>query len=250
LARRHPQLIEPDMTVPQKRPPDADLERLVDAHTADLSELLAHVTHCWDEDRRNLSRQLHDNLGSSLTALTMHLGLLFSQLPPDKALQERAALIKQLLASIISRNRETQTALWNDKFEFLGIQAALGELVEQFGAAHALTARLSLPEEEIHCPHPHGLALLRCAEEGLCNIAAHARADEVDLIVDDNDDVVMLTVRDNGVGLPAPDTANARANGHGLRLLRARAACLGGSLTLAANGERGCTLTLTLPKSH
>ncbi len=65
---------------------EADLERRVAERTADLTELLGHLTHCWDEERRQLARKLHDSLGSSMTALTMHLGLLTHQLPKEKPL--------------------------------------------------------------------------------------------------------------------------------------------------------------------
>src|SRR3954469_11691634 len=88
----------------------------------DLAELLGHMTSRWDDERRQLARQLHDSLGSSMTALSMHLGLLAKKLPDDKALQDRSAQMKQLLVNIINTNRDMQLALWNDKLEFLGVK--------------------------------------------------------------------------------------------------------------------------------
>ena len=87
---------------------------------ADLNELLCHVNASWDDERRQLARQLHDSLGSSLTALTMHLGFLVQQMPPEPALQQRTEQIKRLLQTIVENNRDLQAALWNDKLEFLG----------------------------------------------------------------------------------------------------------------------------------
>jgi signal transduction histidine kinase len=223
---------------------ETELERQVAARTADLTELIAYMSGCWDEERRLLARQLHDSLGSSMTALTMHLGLLTQRLPADKALHDRSAQMKQLLASIIETNRKMQLALWNDKLEFLGIKAALAELVSEFGPAHGLAARASLPDEDTSYPRPEGVALLRCAEEGLRNVAAHARASEVELILDDDGEQVTLAVRDNGVGPGAPASLDC----HGLRLLRERARALGGTLALAARPEGGAVLTMTLPK--
>ena len=214
---------------------------------ADLVELLGHLTTCWDEERRLLARKLHDNLGSSMTALTMHLALLTQQMPAEKALQERAAQMKQLLANIINTNRDMQLALWNDKLEFLGIKAALRELVTEFNAAHAISARISLPDEDPSYTREQGVALLRCVEEGLRNVAAHADATEVEVILDDNGEEVMLTVRDNGVG-PALASRAELSSCHGLRLLRERATWLGGALRLSASESRGAVLTVTLPK--
>jgi signal transduction histidine kinase len=236
------------MSVPASQPqptPPADALR-----SADLSELLGHVHTCWDNERRSLSRQLHDSLGSSLTALTMHLGLLMQKLPPDQALQDRAATMKKLLGQIVETNRHMQLKLWNDKLEFLGVRVALDELVAQFGQQHGITARCSLPDEELDCPRSHGIVLLHTLEEALRNIVTHAQASEVDVIVDDNEDEVMLTVKDNGVGLsgPVPAVQNQSAGKFGLRMARERAAYLGGTLTLAAGAERGVILTMILPK--
>ncbi|MRW88675.1 histidine kinase [Duganella sp. FT80W] len=217
--------------------------------SADLSELLGHVHTCWDNERRSLSRQLHDSLGSSLTALTMHLGLLMQKLPQDAALQDRANHMKKLLGQIVETNRQMQLKLWNDKLEFLGVRVALDELVTQFGEQRGITARCSLPEEELDCPRSHGIVLLHTLEEALRNIDMHAQASEVDVIVDDNEDEVMLTVKDNGVGLAGPVLAGQSAGKFGLRMARERAAYLGGTLTLAAGAERGVTLTMVLPKS-
>ncbi|WP_342119964.1 sensor histidine kinase [Pseudoduganella sp. OTU4001] len=218
---------------------------------AELRELLAYVNNCWDDERRALSRQMHDSLGSSLTALTMHLGLLTSKLPQEPALLDRAAQMKHLLHTIIETNRAMQHKLWNDKLEFLGLRVALGELVAQFGAEQHLSARCSLPEDEPACPRGHRVVLLRAAEEGLRNVALHARASSIDVIVDDLEDSIVLMVKDDGVGL---GDAGAHAAGadwpgrHGLRMLRERAVFLGGGLSLTANNGRGVVLAVTLPK--
>jgi signal transduction histidine kinase len=237
------------MTEPAHPPPDPELERQVAARTADLSEMLAHLATCWDEERRLLARQLHDSLGSSMTALTMHLALLSQHIPADnKAMRDRSAQMKQLLATIIETNRKMQLDLWNDKLEFLGLSAALAELVPSQGAENKLSARLSLPDEDASYSRVQGVVLLRCAEEGLRNAAKHGGASEVDVILDDDGDQVMLTVRDNGSGPSEEATALRSFSCHGLRLLRERARSLGGELKLARGQDGGAVLCLTLPK--
>lgn len=214
---------------------------------AELRELLGYINNCWDDERRALSRQMHDSLGSSLTALTMHLGLLTSKLPQEPALLDRAAQMKTLLHSIIETNRAMQHKLWNDKLEFLGMRVALGELVAEFGTTQQMQARCSLPDDEPACPRPHRVVLLRAAEEGLRNVAAHARAHHVEVVLDDLDDSIALTVKDDGVGVNGAAGGNWHG-GHGLRMLRERAIFLGGSLSLAGNPGGGALLTVTLPK--
>ncbi len=232
------------MTVPAPHTSDTPADP-AGARAADLAELLGHVTTSWDDQRRLLARQLHDSLGSSMTALTMHLAMLTQQLPAEKALQERSAQMKQLLANIISTNRDMQLALWNDKLEFLGIKAAIGELVAEFRETHQVSARASVPEHDCAYPRLQAVAMLRCVEEGLRNIAAHAGASEVDVILDDDGEQAMLTVRDNGVGIGA---APFGAGHHGLRLLRERAVYLGGSFSAVAGAGGGTVLTLILPR--
>ena len=227
-------------------PPDS--VRLGDdaARAAELTELLGHLCACWDEERRQLARRLHDSLGSSMTALTMHLGLL-SQHLHEQPQRDRASQMRQLLNNIIETNRQMQLSLWNDKLEFLGPKAAIAELVSEWGREHGIKARASLPDDEPTCSREQGVALLRCTEEGLRNVAAHARASEVEVIFDDDGDQAMLTVRDNGVG--PGDGVSASLSCHGLRLLRERARALGGTLTLGKGPDgSGAALTIILPK--
>ena len=235
------------MSAPAPGQFEAEVERRVAERTAELSELLGHLTTCWDDERRQLARKLHDSLGSSMTALTMHLALLTQQMPAEKILQNRAAQMKTLLMNIINTNREMQITIWNDKLEFLGVKAALSELVSEFGARHGIAARISLPDEEAAYPRELGVALLRTCEEGLRNVAAHAGATEVDVVLDDNDEEIMLTVRDNGAGSPEYD--RKAADCHGLRLLRARAQYLGGRLDVQSLAQGGTALAIMLPRA-
>jgi signal transduction histidine kinase len=235
------------MSAPAPHTNATQQERQLEARTVELTELLDHLTACWDDERRLLARKLHDSLGSSMTALTMHLGLLAQHLPPEnQALRERSGQMKQLLANIIETNRQMQLALWNDKLEFLGVKAALAELATQFSTEKGIAARASLPDEDPHYTREQGVLLLRCAEEGLRNVAAHAQASAAEIILDDDGDQAMLTVRDNGVGLQ--DGAVEAPSCHGLRLLRERARLLGATLVLSRRAEGGTALTLTLPR--
>jgi signal transduction histidine kinase len=219
---------------------------LEDPRDDDLAELLGHMMSRWDDERRQLARQLHDSLGSSMTALSMHLGLLAKKLPDDKALQDRSAQMKQLLMNIINTNRDMQLALWNDKLEFLGVKAAIAEVVSEFGQAHGtIKACVSLPDDDGAYSRAQNVALLRCVEEGLQNVLKHAEATQADVVLDDDGEQIMLTVIDNGNG---PGTAHiGMLERHGLRMLQARASHLGGTLTFGAAPAGGAMLRMTLP---
>jgi signal transduction histidine kinase len=236
------------MKVSEPHPPDSGEDGQHAARAAELAELLAYLTTCWDEERRLLARRLHDSLGSSMTALTMHLGLL-SQHLQEQPQRDRAAQMKQLLNNIIETNRTMQLALWNDKLEFLGPKAAIAEVVQEWSREHGIKARASMPDEDPEYTRAQGVALLRCAEEGLRNVAKHAEATNVEVILDDDGDQAMLTVRDDGVGPGSGVSASLSC--HGLRLLRERARVLNGSLTLGPGPDgKGTALTLILPKQQ
>jgi signal transduction histidine kinase len=234
------------MTAPAPQTSETDLVRLVTERTDDLTELLGHLANCWDEERRGLARQLHDNLGSSLTALTLHLSLLQQKLPAEQALHDRVNQMRQLLTQVVTANREMQLNLWNDKLEFLGIKAALADVAERVAAEHGLEVRTSLPEDDVDCTRQQSVALLRSAEEGLRNVVQHAMAKRAEVILDDTGDELVLTVRDDGIGNAAIDLDSRSC--HGLRMLRERVRFLDGTLAVGNGPERGSVLTVTLPR--
>ena len=108
---------------------------------------------------------------------------------------------------------------------------------------------MSLPDDDDAYPRAQGVALLRCAEEGLRNALHHGRAAMVEVILDDDGEQLMLTVRDDGVGVAQPAPPES-LRCHGLRLLRERARALGGSVTLARQDGGGSALTMILPRDQ
>lgn len=206
-----------------------------------LAELLAHLCAAWDQEKRDLARHMHDNLGANLTALSMHLSMLTRHLPPDPVLQERAAAMKALMSKVVQTNRALQDSLWNDKLEYLGLKAALQDLIEQSHAADVRVS-LSLPDADLPCPVAVGLTLLRCAEEGIHNARRHGRAGQISLLLEDEGETLSLRVRDDGIG---PGTAKP---GMGLRLLRQRVLQLGGSMHLSSCEAGGAELQVRLPR--
>ena len=165
------------MTAPAPSPPDPELERQVAARTAELTEMLAWLANCWDQERRQLARQLHDSLGSSMTALTMHLALLTQNLPADSKARDRAAQMKTLLAGIIETHRKMQLELWNDKLEFLGLRAAL----EDGSLETPKPGDPRFAGHEVHLIATPQQSLDAAAEAAVAaGIAAHVLSDEIE----------------------------------------------------------------------
>lgn len=237
----------------QKRVEDAlrehemQLEALVAERTGEVSELMAHLEATREEEKRAIARELHDDLGSALTALNMHLAILFQQMPRVDAFIERSTHIKGLLAAITQTTRRIQVGLRPDKLDTFGIKAAITELAEEFQNYSGVLCRASLPDETLSYAPQIDIALYRMVQEALNNIAKHAHARAVDVVLDDVDDEIHLTVRDDGVGMPADRMQGSTT--HGLRSLRERAGYLGGEVRVASSPGRGTQISVRLPKA-
>ncbi|MDB5762657.1 MAG: signal transduction histidine kinase [Herminiimonas sp.] len=226
---------------------ETQLEALVAARTAEVSELIGHLESTREEEKRAIARELHDDLGSALTALNMHLAILFKQMPAEPNLTERSMQIKALLSSVTQTTRRIQVGLRPDKLDIFGIKAAIAEQALEFENYTGVTCGTSLPDEELAYAPQIDIALFRMVQEALNNIAKHANATHVDVILDDTDDNVILSIRDNGVGIPVRQPAFTVT--HGLRGMRERAGYLGGDVKIISAPGKGTNIVITLPKT-
>ncbi|RQO34046.1 PAS domain S-box protein [Herminiimonas sp. KBW02] len=225
---------------------ETQLEALVAARTAEVSELIGHLETTREEEKHAIARELHDDLGSALTALNMHLSLLFQQIPVEPKFTERSLKIKALLSSITDATRRIQNGLRPDKLDVFGIKIAIAEQAAEFEKYTGVTCNASLPDDRLIYAPRVDIALFRMVQESLNNIAKHAQATHVDVVLDDADDEIMLTIRDNGVGIPI---AQSGVITHGLRGMRERAGYLGGSVRVSSSAGSGTTIAISIPKT-
>jgi signal transduction histidine kinase len=227
---------------------ETQLEALVAARTFEVSELIGHLETTREEEKRSIARELHDDLGSALTALNMHLSLIFQQMPEDPKVTERAGKIKTLLGSITSATRRIQIGLRPDKLDVFGIKVAIAEQAAEFEKYSGVVCNASLPDDQLTYAPRVDIALFRMVQEALNNIAKHAQATRVDVILDDTDDEIVLTIRDNGVGIPVEQPGDVMT--HGLRGMRERAGYLGGSVRITGSEGNGTNIVITIPKTE
>jgi PAS domain S-box-containing protein len=227
---------------------ETQLEALVAARTFEVSELIGHLETTREEEKRSIARELHDDLGAALTALNMHLSLIFQQMPPEPKFTERSVKIKALLSSITDATRRIQNGLRPDKLDVFGVKIAIAEQAAEFEKYTGVVCNVNLPDDQLSYAPRVDIALFRIVQEALNNIAKHAKATHVDVVLDDVDDEIILTVRDNGVGIPAVDPGGVTTT-HGLRGMRERVAYLGGTVRLSGAEGRGTTIVITIPKT-
>ncbi len=109
-----------------------------------------------------------------------------------------------------------------------------------------ISCSTSLPDEDVAYTPQIEISLFRMVQEALNNIAKHAKASHVDVVLDDNEDCIMLTIRDNGVGMSAEKAGQTAT--HGLRGMRERAGYLGGDVQIHSMPGTGTKIVVILPK--
>ncbi|HET7794339.1 MAG TPA: HAMP domain-containing protein [Rhizobacter sp.] len=200
-----------------------------------------------EQERHLIARELHDELGQSVTAMrSMALSIaqrMKTQDPQAEAaarvIAEESSRLYDAMHGIIPR----LTPLVLDNF---GLAEALADLVERTRRSHpGVQIDLHTETGEARLGSDAALALYRAAQEGLTNALRHGQARHIELSLRASADGVSLDVADDGAGLPA-DWANKKGH-HGLRWLAERVQGLGGTFELKPAAARGVLLSVRLP---
>ena len=215
------------------------------AREDDRVEWLRRLIEGQEEERRRIARELHDEMSQHLTGLT--LGLHAAEQAGDA---DRPGIIGRLqdLVSTIDRgvhrlSRDLRPAALDD----LGLTSALSAFADEWSATTGVACDCSSRHGEDRLPAPVETTVYRIAQEALTNVARHAGARHVSVLVDRHDDRVTLVVEDDGGGFEV-GPAGKRTGGTRLGLIgiRERAALLGGTVTIESS-PAGTALFVTLP---
>jgi signal transduction histidine kinase/CheY-like chemotaxis protein len=208
-----------------------------------LRELASHVARVREEERETIARELHDEIGSVLTALKFDLAWLRSHSQGADA-DQRIMRIDRLADTAIGANQRLVRDLRPGALEF-GLVAALESQTEEFRQRMNVSCRFFSEPDEIALDRERTLAVYRICQEALNNIAKYAKATSVSVEVNASATVLSLRIRDNGRGFePA---ALDKKNCFGIRGMRERALSLGGRLDVAGEPGHGVCVELTLP---
>jgi signal transduction histidine kinase len=232
----------------------AALYRALQERRAELERLSLRMVRQHEDERRRLSRELHDETAQVFTAVKMQLGMLrdgAAGAPSGDArwrarLERVMGLIDTGIGSIRAVTHDLRPSLLDD----LGLLPALRSLCADFEERTGIVVTLDLPPSLPAVPEDTDLALFRALQEGLSNVARHAGARGVRVkLRADGDGALCLAVRDDGAGLGGGvDLARWEREGHmGLVGMRERIAALGGSVTLAGADDGGAELRVRVP---
>ncbi|CAN7456901.1 histidine kinase [Variovorax paradoxus] len=205
-----------------------------------------------EQERRLIARELHDELGQSVTAMrSMALSIAQRVQALDPQSEQAARLIAEESGRLYTAMHgmiPRLTPLVLDKF---GLVAALEDLVERTRNSHGgvqVEWHLEIELDRLRLDTDTALVLYRAAQEGITNALRHGEAQRIVLALQGDEQTVKLTLTDDGRGLPGPDAARETSTGHyGLRWLAERIDSLGGDLRLEPAAPSGAQLTVRLP---
>jgi PAS domain S-box-containing protein len=205
-----------------------------------------------ETDRRRLANELHDHATQGLSALLIRLHLLARDLPADStSLREEVAAIGKLVSETADVVENISRNLRPSVLEILGLVPALRAASAGFAKRTGIAARLICSELSVRVSPEAELVLYRVHEEALQNVRQHADAHNVVTRLRQQGKVVVLSIRDDGVGLKSRrDTTHPTAKkGLGLIALRERAAYLGGVLEIKSIRGAGTEVSARIPLS-
>jgi PAS domain S-box-containing protein len=206
--------------------------------------LAARLLLVREEERTRIAREIHDELGQSLTAVKIDVAWLASRLPRgDVAMLERVRTTLALADSIIQSVRRISTELRPGILD-LGLAAAVEWQTQEFQTRTGIQCNLRLLTEEAFAPDI-STAMFRILQETLTNVARHAKATRVEVIKQKQRDRLVLRIRDNGMGFDPEDPSISKSLG--LLGMRERAAMLGGSVDIASRPGKGTSVTAWVP---
>lgn len=219
-------------------------ERMLDASRHELRSLAAELLRVQEEERRRISRDLHDDINQRLALLAVELETL--DRPPPMTPQERGRVVRAVqdrVAELSEDVRHLAYQLHPSILDDLGLPIALRRLVDDFTARTGMTGRFvdrgvpkALPQDIATCVY-------RVAQESLGNIARHARASTVSVELSHAQDTLMIVITDDGVGF---DPQLVR-NGLGLLSMKERVSLVNGSLDIASTTGKGTQVCVRVP---
>jgi PAS domain S-box-containing protein len=237
---------------------NAELELRVEERTRALNEanqelqkqmaarrlLEEEILHISEREQQRIGQDLHDDLGQQLAGIWCMSQVLEKSLAASKSPDKGdAARITSLLKDALALTRSLARGLHPVALLTGGLNAALGELAQRSKGVFRVDCRCEC-QSDIELENTTATHLYRIAQEAVTNAVKHGHAKQIEIQLSSNPHRIVLSVKDNGVGIAALDPAS---EGMGLRIMKYRADMIGGALALQNNAAgRGATVTCTI----
>jgi PAS domain S-box-containing protein len=225
-------------------------EKLEEANEQ-LRALTARIVSVREQERTTLSREIHDELGSSLTGLKMDLMLIKRNINDNPDEQTKAYIMEnitsmaRLIDSTIVKVRQIVTELRPEVLDELGLVEAIRWYAGEFQKRTEVPVQLTIFPRNFIMGKVQTTELFRIFQEVLTNVSRHAQASKVMVFLKKEKQHCMLRIKDNGIGIKEEDIL--RKNSFGLMGMRERTSLMRGSLKIAGKPGEGTTITIEVP---
>ncbi len=212
-----------------------------------LRALAAHVESVREQERVRIAREIHDELGQSLTCMGMDLAFLDRQIDPEnKDAAARVAALVELVKDTIRCVRRISSELRPSILDDLGLGAAIEWLAHDFESRTQIPCTVDVPED-LSLPFDLATPLFRVCQEALTNVTRHASATSVSIRLACSSEHISLSIKDNGRGITEEEIK--RYGSLGLLGMKERIAILGGTLDVEGKPGMGTSLAIQIPLS-
>lgn len=224
----------------------ADAQRALEESRTRLRALGVYRQQVLEEERRRIAREIHDELGQTLTALKMDVTWIEKRLGEGKeAERERLASMSGLVDATIQSVKRISSELRPGLLDDLGLPAALEWLAQQFERRSGVRTVARVTPRDLKVSGELATALFRVAQEATTNVARHASASRVDIILSENEMGVVMEIVDDGVGVDAQRLKTPHS--FGLIGIRERLYPFGGIVSIERRQQGGTRLVARIP---
>ena len=215
----------------------------------EIKKLSRYTLEVREEERKQIARNLHDELGQILTAVKMDISWIKSRLPDgDEILASRAVETLEIIDEAIGGVQRITSELRPPILDNLGLFEALKSLVRDFHERTGIKTNIHLPEKEGSLNPELMISLYRIVQEALTNVIRHAQATHVGLIITEKNDILDIEIKDNGSGIP--DDRIHSSDSLGLVGIKERVLRWNGTFNITGKPGEGTSLKITLPRSE
>jgi len=208
----------------------------------ELEQLAKRLMEAQEEERKRISREIHDDIGQRVALLAIELDLVRKELADESPLQERMERAQIATDELGSDLHQLSHALHSSKLQYLGLPSALRELCQRIADKHSLAVQMECGEQKLILGEDEALALFRVAQEALNNVVRHSQATRARVSLSSGATEVRLVVYDDGQGFDP----SARSGGIGLIGMRERLRAVGGDFQIVTAQDGGTEVHATV----
>lgn len=210
--------------------------------------LMTKLFSAQEDERKRISRELHDETSQSITSLIAYMRVIAEQ-TQDKKHKQVVLGARDVAVGILDNIRKLAVELRPPLIDDLGVIAAIRRYLDKYEQLYGIQTAFYTNDDRLIADDPIILALYRILQESLVNVAKHAAAQKVKVKIEHQGPTIKMVIADNGQGFGSGVLEEARKNNHlGVYGMRERAGLLGGTFSIQSEKRKGTVVTVVLPR--